>query len=700
MSENKKINIEIIERETTLLKSDNEVKDISSEADLNIINTSEENKIWNLALKIENNDFTDLKKEDKKESLDKNGIWNIKYKVTNLKAPILNVSEIIDTSVEKEGVNNNFVKATKDKASITIELKNVSEKSISNINVEKLIPDFLKQIEVKASGGNADYNLETHELKWSVPELAPNNSVKVTILATTDLKDSEPKSLNEVKVRYESEDNYRSQIVPHIEANTNTMSGIDQEEDDSEPGKWNCVLEFENESDLELTLRKAQVTQKTPAKEELVVDANPNEVIAPNGEWSYPFSVYDKKVPELKSEIDFTVNYYITKKIIGEITKDATILNVLSTKVEKEIEPPVVKANANTDMVIKNIIINTGSANIDKCNIIDKIPRDFEPPSIEEIKFDVLDEYGAKIKTLGNEHLAIEIDPNDKETTKEHTIMAEVTKLNDIFKPKGKLIMQYPLIARNPQTGRKYETPVEVVSNTKPECAGYKDNPEQLPEIGIKFIQRKVKTMKSISPAGEGAYDVVIKISNKGGVEIEKITVVEELPKGFVATNVKPQDILKHSENEGIVTLEWYIGRLNAEESIKLKYTAEGSGEFVRIEPKVMVAEPDSIKSGDEAAETETKKTEKVASDGFSKLIEDIWDKVIKKVKEGISYEQAAKLMEDAKEQILERGKSAVAIHNIAAEIRELAKNGSKMILGDEINKVIDTIENWKKNLL
>ena len=333
------------------------------------------------------------------------------------------------------------------------------------------------------------------------------------------------------------------------------------------------------------------------------------------------------------------------------------------------------------------------------------IPRDFEPPSVEQISLTIVSPSGDKIKSLGKDNAPISITPDDKDTKASHSISIPLKDLNDWFKPGCKLLMEYPIIARNPQPNVVYETPVETISYTKPKGPGYSDKPVQLPIIGIKYVKRKVKTAKSISPAGkEGAFNVVIKISNQGGVEIENISVVEEIAAGFTAGEFKPEDSKPEYKEEGAnKKLIWKIARLNPDESVKFQYVSEGQGEYPRTEPEVIIAEPDSLKREKAPAPSVgegVSAQDKAFKDKNTGVVHDIIEELILKLNKIVKSEDAAKLLENAKDQLIAKGKSSPVLHEIGLEARELGKNGSKMLVGTHLDATLSKIREWRSRLI
>src|SRR6056297_2919486 len=175
--------------------------------------------------------------------------------------------------------------------------------------------------------------------------LKPKEVKEIVIQGEPQIKDSEIKSGNTLEGFYTSSMNQRSSISPSIEALTDTMTGIDKEEDSSQPGKWNCEVEFENESDFDITVKQLTLSKQDKLGEDEFVNIEPQALVKPEQYWTHAFSVTSPSVPTIHTNLDFTANYAVPTRIISKITKQPTTFKVLETSAGKKIEPGTMKAN-------------------------------------------------------------------------------------------------------------------------------------------------------------------------------------------------------------------------------------------------------------------------------------------------------------------------------------------------------------------
>ncbi len=304
----------------------------------------------------------------------------------------------------------------------------------------------------------------------------------------------------------------------------------------------------------------------------------------------------------------------------------------------------------------------------------------------------IIDSSGSEVAKLAKENAEIKLSPEGKDTTVGHMIDINFKDLVERFIPGNKLIVKYPLIARNPQPNIKYETPVSISSYTLLPGPAYNDTTPEIPVIGIQYAKRKVKTAKSISPAGEGSFKVIVKISNKGTVELENISVVETVPSGFKAGDFSPAELKPgFCEEANCSKLTWNINRIDAGGVVKISYISQGSGEYPRTEPEVIIAEPDSIKSGSSPLTAQ----DQAFRDKKAGFIIDIFENLKKKLNGILSGEAAADAIEAARDNVIKEGKSSPALHEIMMKANEIRKLGDKKIVGPDLDAMINEIDGW-----
>ncbi|MHA1526516.1 MAG: hypothetical protein ACTSQD_05750, partial [Promethearchaeota archaeon] len=287
-------------------------------------------------------------------------------------------------------------------------------------------------------------------------------------------------------------------IAPVVRGETDSMSGVTRDEG-TNPGTWDCNVEFLNDSEFKVRLEDVKVTHKIPTGSETVVSETPNIELEPDKSWDNDFPIDSTNVPELESEIVFTPLFIVITRIIGEIVKEPTYYHVLSAEVHKAINPPEVAAYANTEMNIVNTIPNKGTSTFDTLEIIDEIPPDFIPPLTKEIKIEVKNPEGVVAIQERTEFVEkLEIQPDDQNPDSKHIINIKLKALQKEVPANSEVIVSYPLLAKNPKPEVRYNTPVEIKANVPIRGKDFVISPPEEPVVKIKYVARKLKTLKSV----------------------------------------------------------------------------------------------------------------------------------------------------------------------------------------------------------
>ncbi|MFW9949352.1 MAG: hypothetical protein ACFFKA_04420 [Candidatus Thorarchaeota archaeon] len=590
--------IDITENEQTLLDGSLNKKEIKGHGQITIKNPSSKSRLWNLICDLKETVNTTINsREIDIGVLNPNREYNLNYVIENLKTPSLILTEKFDTNTDfADKTNNTFLLNEKNECKLVISINNPLEYPISNINISRDLLELFKDIEIKNPKiGIASIREENARkfLNWDVVTLEPKQETKLEITFNVTPSIHHVISLVSLKATYLASNHKLTLLNPEIRGLTDSISGIDRDET-SQPGIWNCNVEFINESDFQVRLENVKITHKILSGEEMVVSKTPNYLLNPSQSWDYSFIVESKDIPELNSIVEFTPLYVVIKRVRGEIVKEPTFYPVLSAKINKKIQPKEVDAYTNTDMIIENIITNNGSSSIEKVKFDDTIPQDFLPPSIDQISIK-LGEIDINFRAEFIESL--QILPNNQNPDTYHKILITLCNLSVIFIPNADIKVIYPVTARDPRPApeMQYKTPVSIEVNSPIEGKYSITSPDEAPEIIVKYVKRKLKTLKSIKPGlSEGEFFISIKVENKGDVDLENIIIKEKIPIHFelIQINVQHYDTNKVGDEYELVIK---LSELKANESSVITYDCMGRGEYPRYEPEVIVQGRDVI---------------------------------------------------------------------------------------------------------
>lgn len=696
----KLILIDITEKENTLLDDKQEIKEITGSGTLLVKNTSQKSRLWNMRGDVKENVNTSLQKGLDIGLINPGEEYSNEYNVEELKQPTLKVKETFDTARNiLDRVNKAFLYNNNNECKLKIELTNPLETAISNIIVQREIPAIFQNLELsKPTVGEASLIEEGGKtLNWKIDSLGGNQTAQLTLLCNAMVNKREDQKLGELQVNYLIEGYQRTMIDPAVEGLTDSLSGVTRDEG-ATPGTWDCNVEFINESEFQVRLEDVQVSHKITTGEETVVSEQPKKELNPDDFWDHDFQVESPNVPQLETKIEFTPLFTVEKRVIGEIKKETTFYPVLSAEIEKIITPPEVDAYANTNMEIKNVIPNLGTANIDSIEILDKLPKDFIPPELKEITL-VIENSEGNVKVHERDELInkMSIDPEDQNPDKSHDILIKLDDLAKYFLPNSKLIMTYDILAKNPKPEVKYDTPVEIRANTVIPGKFFVISPPEEPIIKIKYVKRKLKTLKSIRPGmSAGEFDITIRVQNKGDVELENIEVIDKIPTGFKLTECQETEGMSYEvkavneESEIVFSMD----ELEGKDSVSIKFTCSGEGDYPRTEPIVVVKGRSAGSDAKDATEAELTTGPSVSTVSQKKEgeLHQLFLNIDKKINRGINAKELGEFLEGLRDDL----PPGPVLHQFMRFARELKDQGDKMVIGSFEDEVRVKINNFK----
>lgn len=690
--------IDITESEKVELDGASNLKEIHGEGKILIKNPTQKSRLWNLTCDLKEIVNTTLTSRELEIGiLNSDQIHETGYQIQDLKQPSLNIVEKFDTDLEiQEKMNNIFRYKMDNKCKLTLHIHNPLEQAVTNIKLSREIPTYFQEVEIQSpSTGVAGIVGEEgmRNLNWDIVSLDAGQNAKLEILCIIHPESSEVKSLGAIDLTYLINNYKLTYLAPEIRGLTDSMSGIDRDES-SQPGFWECNVEFINDSEFQIRLEDVKVTHRITTGIETVVSQTPNRLLNPGQEWNYSFQVESKDVPELNSTIGFTPLYVVITRVNGQIHKEPTIYPVLSATIDKKITPYEVDAYANTDIVIENTIHNSGSSIINIIEVSDELPSDFIPPMVDQIKFKMGE---VDISARSDYTKTLEINPDDQNPEILHSIHLIFDNLQ--FPPKSDLKIIYPMKARNPRppTEALYKTPVTLQINSINEGRYYKTVPSIEPEIKVKYVKRKLKTLKSIKPGTmEGEFTVNVRIQNKGSVELENIVIKEKIPKGFDLSNINQDEYKLNSEGE-YSELEVRVKELNSNDSFPLTYSCTGQGAYPRYEPSVSVLGRSSVQKEDSLIQQSSVISESKVSDiSLEKkaTINEVFQEIYKKVDQTITGTDLGNFIEMYRDKF-PPGPILHQFMRYANEIKSLAPD--KIIVGSIREQILANLREFQQ---
>jgi hypothetical protein len=616
------------------------------------------------------------------------------YEIQNLKEPVLKVLEVLDAERDiSVPANNAFLYENANKCNLKLSLTNTLDIPFTEITVVKELPPIFQDIEIKSpSAGSAEQLEEEGKriLSWKIQGLGAKETAIIEVYCTVIAKERKDQSLGDLKINYLVDNKMLTMINPEVRGETDSMSGVSRDEG-TNPGTWDCNVEFINDSEFKVRLESVKVSHKIPTGVETVVSETANVELNPDSSWDKDFPIESANVPELESEIVFTPLFGVITRVIGEIIKEPTYYHVLSAEVHKAINPPEVAAYANTDMTIVNTIPNKGTSTFDSLEIIDEIPPDFIAPLMKDVKIELKNPDGTiEIQERAEFIDKVEIDPNDQNPDVKHLITIKLKGLEKQVPPGSDVIMSYPILAKNPKPEVRYNTPVQIKANVPLKGKEFIISPPEEPVIKIKYVARKLKTLKSIKPGlTEGEFSITVRIQNKGDVELENIVVNDKIPEGFTLTETNFDLPFEMVGSE----MQIKIVELKANDSANINYSCSGQGAYPRTEPAVVVL-------GREGASGTTSTTAPSAtevphaadlSQSKSVRVHEIFSNIFQKVDQGITGIQLSEILENKRDEL----PPGPILHQMMQFAKDLKEN-VKIIVGEARDKVVAKLTEFK----
>ena len=699
--------VDITDKENTLLipseigaTGEHVLKEITANGTLLIKNDSQKSRLWNITCDLKEIVNTNLNKVLNVGAINPSQEFKQDYTIENLKVPCLKVVEALDSERDISGtINNAFLYENSNKCNLKLALANILDVPFKEITVVKELPDIFQDIEIKTPNiGTAEQAEEDGKkiLRWKIQGLGARDIANIEVFCTVIAKERKDQSLGSLKINYIVDNKILTMVAPVVRGETDSMSGVTRDEG-TNPGTWDCNVEFLNDSEFKVRLEDVKVTHKIPTGSETVVSETPNIELEPDKSWDHDFPVDATNVPELESEIVFTPLFGVITRIIGEIVKEPTYYQVLSAEVHKAINPPEVAAYANTDMNIVNTIANKGTSTFDTLQIIDEIPPDFIPPLTKDIKIEVKNPEGVTAIQERTEFVEkIEIQPDNQNPDSKHIINIKLKALQKEVPANSDVIVSYPLLAKNPKPEVRYNTPVEIKANVPIKGKDFVISPSEEPVLKIKYVARKLKTLKSVKPGlSEGEFSITVRVQNKGDVELENLMVKDRIPQGFSLTEFTPPEGATHEviQTDRESELQVKLAEIKGGDSININYNCSGSGDYLRTEPNVLIlgrggTEPSGASSSLSQATTVPQATVSQSKQG---IILDVFRDIYKKIDQGITGTQLADILEGQRDTL----PPGPVLHQIMLFANDL-KAQAKMIVGSFRDDVLAKINEFK----
>ncbi len=497
--------------------------------------------------------------------------------------------DVTDYNIESLRISMNRL----NNISFVIGMRNLINKSITNIKVIKNVPAEFENLEINhASIGNA--KVEENQIIWTIEELSPDTSAFIKFNTDIRVNSLDPVNSGDIDVFYSAAASFTSSLeIENFEGLTRNKFFIDMIEGEEEPGMWECKLVFENPSEFKLELYNADVYSPEDKNTKFVyIDPNNAPILPAGAQWySNTWQYESKEYPSFSKKLDFRVLPDFQTKVnsIININETSFILASIGGEViYKVADDPKLPAGEETN---KNIIVipsfketsiiatlkvvNNGSSPLNEV-ILEHgfFSETFQPPNTEEIKLF----WNDKEVELSPETIII----------KENSPKSLVIVLKDLrnsslgmFEPNSVIEVQHPIHVIDPPRDTEFEPEVIYRANTYPlgQEIEYRPEPEDIPKIQVVHIRRKYRIGKEVVPIGDlGNYKIILSVKNIGNSPLKEFILMDKILDSFEYGNYSTEPEITDEVRQD--TLKWGIETLEVDEKIEISYEITGKGEY------------------------------------------------------------------------------------------------------------------------
>lgn len=601
------------------------VEDIKFSGKLEVINPSSENRIWDILLKFENVEATNLESSEieikELGTTEDDNTYTEEFELADKVQNLLLTKEYINTLSNADQILNNRdieenilrlnepeIEVEDEKSlesygiaigqlntvTFAIAIYNLFDKPVTDLKIIKTIPSEFENIRViDSSVGYAE--VQGEEVEWTIDELGSETLAVLKIKADLTVESKDAVSTGPIKVMYNASSSFTGGLaIERFEGYTNNRHYLDLVEKEAEPDIWECELMFENPSEFDIEFYEVKVyTVDDPESSYISIDSENPLLLPPGAQWQSPMWEYESEdYPSFRRELSFRVLPEFKAEVLGEISLTdeqlvlasiaGTIAYELPEELAEKYPPNTIPSYEDNDITSILTLENDGSAPLDEIKLTQKgfggYP-DFSPPNPDDP-----DDFERMQLFVDGE--PVDLSPDDVYVD-DDTIQLSKTDLKNtpigMIKPDSVVEFRYPIHAIQPKEGL-FESDVVYNANTYPlgEELEVLPTPEEVPVISVVTVRRKVRVGKEIIPlAADGEYEIIIFVENLGDAEenkIEDLDVIDKVPDDFEYSDFSMEPEI--TDEFGEDTLKWDIELLEPEEQLEITYKIKGEGEY------------------------------------------------------------------------------------------------------------------------
>lgn len=507
-----------------------------------------------------------------------------------VKAPKLKLIEEF-WDLEKTDSPPAFSRGTEAGMRFTIELTNEFDWPVNEVVLKKYIPDSstnISSFQTDQGTLGEDSDEEGRFILWEIEEISSMEKVTASceLRVTMDEESNEPYSVGDTIINYKCLENTLSNLgLETITGSSSVFQFISRDEQEENPGDFDCKFELENTSEFEMDLKEIRIYEgnvkegnirlewlgKDFAEEERSIDPGETFTLDP---WTITVED-DGVIPQFGRELDLSVKYLFDAEIVSECVLSGYNLPFMDIEVSKSYSIYTIPSFRRTEVITENIIKSIGSNEVQYLQLQDTIPDGFEPPestNVEILKGD---------DQIREDDFTFEVSENNLILTLEHL---EDTMMGTL-KQDEELLVKYPIFAISPKPDDEFTGNLTVLANIYPPVKPVSTDAEVNP-ITVVHERRKLKIGKMVSStASEGSneYEIVIRGENEGTAVINNVEVSDFLPQGFELVSETEEDppvgFEEQSSVKGGKAMKWIYEEVQPGQKVEIRFKIRALGE-------------------------------------------------------------------------------------------------------------------------
>ncbi len=472
-----------------------------------------------------------------------------------------------------------------------IELTNEFDWPVNEVVLKKYIPDSSTNIDsFQTDKGTLeeDSDEEGRFILWKIDEIPSMDKAAASceLRVTMDEESNEPYRVGDTKIVYKCLENTLSGLgLDTITGSSSVFQFISRDEQEENPGDFDCKFELENTSEFEMDLKEIRIYEgsldegnvrlewlgKEFAEEERSIDPGETFSLDP---WTITVED-DSVIPQFGRELDLSVKYLFDAEIVSECVLPGYNLPFMDIEASKSYSINTIPSFRRTEVITENIIKSVGSTEVQYLQLQDTIPDGFEPPESNNVQI-----FKGE-NQIREGDFSVEVSEYNLILTIEHL---EDTNMGTL-KQDEELLVKYPIFAISPKPDEEFTGNLTVLGNIYPPVKPVSTDAEA-DLITVIHERRKLKIgkmVRSTTSEGSNEYEIVIRGENEGTAVIQNVEVSDFLPQGFELASETEEDppvgFEEHSSIKGGKAMKWVYEEVQPGQKVEIRFKIRALGE-------------------------------------------------------------------------------------------------------------------------